>query len=346
MATAIHMPSTGETSFAYFASGFGGYTWVDRTAKLTNGKTVAKIGLYGKDSTGLYLKILKRTSANTYDVVVNQAATLSSTIGWQWFDLSPPFAIPETGDYYVGMYSTAIATIIYNGLRSYANADKTGNGQTLTEDNSSAVFMAVQYADGADLDAVLKSAGGNWNDDNLGVGDEANVADGVAFGLSQEGTLAGSATDPDYVISSQGGNWDDSDVTAANLVEGATAGVNGAIVGEAVVETHVASDFPDKANVLTTDSVLGEQGTFDEAARNIAPPLWALMTGAPCKICNVDLVGTLELSAMQGQVNSMYQVMGLDPDRPVTAAGDGIATKTLTVEGMTVTITPDGITRT
>jgi hypothetical protein len=42
-----------------------------------------------------------------------------------------------------------------------------------------------------DLDTILKSAGGNWNDDNLGTGDEANVAAGVEFGLSQEGTYTG-----------------------------------------------------------------------------------------------------------------------------------------------------------
>jgi hypothetical protein len=47
-------------------------------------------------------------------------------------------------------------------------------------------------------DQVLKSAGGNWNDDSLGIGDEGNVKNTVAFGLSQTGTLAsGSLVAPD-----------------------------------------------------------------------------------------------------------------------------------------------------
>jgi hypothetical protein len=45
-----------------------------------------------------------------------------------------------------------------------------------------------------DSDKILKSnatgsGAGNWDDDNLGVGDEGNVADGVDFGLAQTGTL-------------------------------------------------------------------------------------------------------------------------------------------------------------
>lgn len=39
---------------------------------------------------------------------------------------------------------------------------------------------------------VLKSAGGNWNDDNLGEGSENNVKALIAYGLSQTGSFSGS----------------------------------------------------------------------------------------------------------------------------------------------------------
>lgn len=42
-----------------------------------------------------------------------------------------------------------------------------------------------------DLDGVLKSNGGNWDDDNLGADSEDNVKDGVAYGLGQTGTAPG-----------------------------------------------------------------------------------------------------------------------------------------------------------
>jgi hypothetical protein len=41
---------------------------------------------------------------------------------------------------------------------------------------------------------VLKSAGGNWDDDNLGVGSETNVRSGKAYGLTQLGTLIAAST--------------------------------------------------------------------------------------------------------------------------------------------------------
>jgi hypothetical protein len=53
---------------------------------------------------------------------------------------------------------------------------------------------------------VLKSAGGNFNDDNLGTGSEGNVKSGTAYGLSKTGTLAGEAHTASQVIESAGGN--------------------------------------------------------------------------------------------------------------------------------------------
>jgi hypothetical protein len=51
-------------------------------------------------------------------------------------------------------------------------------------------------------------------------------------------------------------------------------------------------------------------------------------------------------STTLAQIEDIYQFAGYDTANPVVATGDGISTKTLTVDGMTVTITPDGITRT
>ena len=60
-------------------------------------------------------------------------------------------------------------------------------GNTIKQINIDYVGTAIEETHIAD--EVVASSGGNWDDSNLLAGDEGNVADGVAFGLSQTGTL-------------------------------------------------------------------------------------------------------------------------------------------------------------
>jgi hypothetical protein len=47
----------------------------------------------------------------------------------------------------------------------------------------------------------------------------------------------------------------------------------------------------------------------------------------------------------QPRLDEVWQLMGLDVDNPVVAAGDGKTSKIITLPGFTLTITPTGITR-
>lgn len=120
---------------------------------------------------------------------------------------------------------------------------------------------------------------------------ESVVVDGETINGTATG---GTPTDPNYVISSQGGNWNDTDVVAANLVVGAAAGVSDAIVGTAVVETHIESDFPDRANVTSDDSVRGLAGTLDLPALNKVAPTDTLR----------GETGTMDLPAIENVKNT------------------------------------------
>lgn len=111
---------------------------------------------------------------------------------------------------------------------------------------------------------VLKSAGGNYNDDNLSVG---NVRP-VEFGLSQTGTLANLvATDAAYVALEATRN-------------SKTAGADQILTGYSVTIAGVTTN-----------------GTFDEAARNTDPGIANVKDGVTYKILNVSLEGTYESGA-------------------------------------------------
>ena len=115
---------------------------------------------------------------------------------------------------------------------------------------------------------VLKSAGGNYNDDNLSVG---NVRP-VTFGLSQTGTLANlAATDAAYVSLEATRN-------------SKTAGAAQILTGYSVTIAGIATS-----------------GTFNEAVRNTDPGVENVIDGITYKILGASLEG--ELIVGSGIVN-------------------------------------------
>lgn len=116
------------------------------------------------------------------------------------------------------------------------------------------------------------------------------------------------------------------------------------------------SDIPtasQNASELLGTSIGRPSVTVEEALLSGAPTVEEIAAGVPTLIQIAEAVDeALEApcssanTGLRKKVVELHQVAGLDSTNPVTASGDGIATKTLTVEGMTVTITPDGITRT
>jgi len=79
-------------------------------------------------------------------------------------------------------------------------------------------------------------------------------------------------------------------------------------------------DFPDPANVLVGETTDGEDGTFDEAARNTDPGIANVKAPTAYKIHNADLVGTYSAS-----VPTFTR-----PGLAVVDDGDGSVTATVT----------------
>jgi len=125
---------------------------------------------------------------------------------------------------------------------------------------------------------VLKSAGGNYDDDNLSA---ANVRP-VAFGLAQTGDLSGLlATDAAYVAMENSRNNDNGTV-AADIASGESVKIrNTTINGAATIETHTANQVLKSAG-----------GNYDDdnlAVGNVRPVAFGLaQTGTLANLSAAD----------------------------------------------------------
>lgn len=122
------------------------FTYFNRSATLTNSKTVNKIGFHATSASSMTVKIAQRTSAGNYTVVVSQAVSHPGG-GWADFDLSSPYAIPGSGDFYVGISGTQSFGIPAGAAsRAYKTGDNTGASGGWTEDSATqSPTMRVNY---------------------------------------------------------------------------------------------------------------------------------------------------------------------------------------------------------
>lgn len=175
-----------------------------------------------------------------------------SSVTDSFFPAGPNDILTPDSDLYEAGYNSGIAYDFYGNER-HATTPSIGPVEGVSIETNA--------------DNIIKSAGGNWNDDNLT--DQAdfteNVKDGIVGGLSWEGAYDNS-TDADYVVDTQGGNWSVSNLTGNpdRVLSGYTFGLNDGETGT------YDPDFPDVGNVLEDDTVDGSPGTY-EACPELGP---------------------------------------------------------------------------
>lgn len=120
------------------STGFNGATYVNETTALTNGVTYEKIGVYADAASTWTMKIVKRNSSTSVDVVVSQSFSHPGG-GWADLTLSSPYTVPGSGTYYVGGYLATNISISFNTsqMRLTTASDITGSGQAVTEASGS-----------------------------------------------------------------------------------------------------------------------------------------------------------------------------------------------------------------
>lgn len=118
--------------------GTTGILLVNETTALPNSATIVSIGLYSDVATSVTMKIVKRNSSTSVDVVVSQAFSHPGG-GWADLTITSPYTVPATGTYYVGAYYTSDPAAKYNSstTRLSASSNLTGTGQTVAESTGS-----------------------------------------------------------------------------------------------------------------------------------------------------------------------------------------------------------------
>ena len=149
-------PTSASSSTATSGSGLAGtgFTVLGRDLILTNGNTVASLGIYSTIAGTYTLKIALQNSTTSFDIVATQAASHGGA-GWQDFTLSSPYAIPGSGTYIIGVYGNTggMTTSQPQGNRSFKAGDQTGAGNTgWTAGNDTIYPMRATYQQASALD--------------------------------------------------------------------------------------------------------------------------------------------------------------------------------------------------
>lgn len=186
---------------------------------------------------------------------------------------------------------------------------------------------------------ILKSnatgdGAGNYDDDNLAVG---NVRP-VAFGLGLTGDLSNLiATDAAYVALEEARNNDNGTV-AADILTGESVKIRNSTTNGSFDEAARNSFDGTAADILTGKTVkiqnVPTAGTFDEAARNSFDGTAAdILTGKTVKIQNVPTAGSFDEVARNtdpGVANvkdgTAYKIQNADLEGELVAGGGGIPT--------------------
>ena len=125
----------------------GDFTYVDRSWQVDNDSTVVSMDVFSAAAGTFQCKLLLRTGAGNYDVVVSESFSHPGG-GWATHELSSPFAVPASGTYYAGGRCSTGGNGRIDGspARSYKSGDVTGNGQTgFTEDANFVMGVRVTY---------------------------------------------------------------------------------------------------------------------------------------------------------------------------------------------------------
>jgi hypothetical protein len=122
-----------------------GFTVIDLTTPLTPGDVIVTLGFRHTAAVASTVKIVKRNSAENFDIVVSEAFTHPGG-GLAFKTLAAPFVVPETGDYYPAVHNGSDTVRVTAGSRATKSGNVTGTGQSGFSEGMSAnmVPMAVQ----------------------------------------------------------------------------------------------------------------------------------------------------------------------------------------------------------
>jgi hypothetical protein len=174
------MPVSAPTPESYITHKDAGF--IHLGVKITNGKTVAKLGVYSTRVRTYNLKIFHKTGTGAGDVVASKNISHTGT-GWEDVTLDTPYVIPGSGDYYMGYYYNTSNSV--SPFDNYINAaapasntprmhpstdvDITGTGITgLSETTGAAGALRAIFTDDLvtyedfEVTGIIQKRSGGW----------------------------------------------------------------------------------------------------------------------------------------------------------------------------------------
>lgn len=133
---------------------FSAFTMGDMSWKLNNSQLVTHLGFYTRNtgSITITMMIAKRNSPGNYDIVASEAHTYSAVEGYIFRQLTTPYMIPATGDYYVVIKTSATtASAVWAGTadRLFYSGTASGAGVTFTEGAGNRIGTAAIQVSGS-----------------------------------------------------------------------------------------------------------------------------------------------------------------------------------------------------
>lgn len=122
--------------------------WADRSVALTSAKEIRQLSLYSNSVLANFnLKIVERTSEDTYDVVLESGDLAHGGSGWEHFDVRV-FQVPATGTFYVGVWLPEAVTLIDRNTgtsRLRTTTQPTGADNTINETTGHCPAVGVRF---------------------------------------------------------------------------------------------------------------------------------------------------------------------------------------------------------
>ena len=120
------------------AAGGAGYTLIDRTTAVPVGTVIKSIGVYSAVAQTVTVKLYRRLTSTTGDVVVDQSFSHPGG-GWADCVLSSPYTVPS-GSYFLGAHSSTNIDIVSGAIRTFKLANISGSGVTGMDEAGSGAF--------------------------------------------------------------------------------------------------------------------------------------------------------------------------------------------------------------
>jgi hypothetical protein len=158
----LYSPSPTETTTTLnnqsSSGGFGNFTYIDRSASITNNISITKIGVYAATGKTIVVKIALENSSTNYDIVRSESLVHPGG-GWADLTLSSPYAVAASGTFRLGAFFNGTSDNTTSVAQASIAGNSTGTGVAGWTTGSGGMFpMRYSYGAGVQNMTLVSNA--------------------------------------------------------------------------------------------------------------------------------------------------------------------------------------------